>query len=95
MPSSASASGTFGVTSAASGKQLAQQRGARVVLEQPRAALRHHHRVDHERRDASGRAPRAATASMIARGGEHAGLGGVDADVGGHGVDLRRGRTRG
>ena len=87
-PSSASASGHVRRHHRRQRQQLVAQRRARVVLEQPRAALRHHHRVDHQRRDAV-RAHRVGDGVDDGAVGQHAGLRRVDADVARHRVDLR------
>ena len=63
-------------------------RAERLVVEQTVAALGDHHRIDDEQRDLES-STAAATASTMAAFGEHAGLGGVGADVRHHGFDLR------
>ena len=80
--SSARASGRFGVTTVARGRTRSTQRGLGAAVEQPRAGLGDHHRVDDDRRAAgpAGRAPR-ATASIVAAVAEHPDLHRVDADV--------------
>ena len=62
-PHRISASGRFGVSTAARGDQQPLQRVDRVGLDQRRAALRDHHRVD-DQRDLPARAP-ASTAATV------------------------------
>jgi hypothetical protein len=74
-------------------QQFLAQTLHRRVGQQRGATLGHHHRVDHQHR----RAP--ATQAVGDRShhvgaAEHAELDGIDADVGEHGVDLRRHERR-
>ncbi len=66
-PVSARASSRFGVTTVASGKSRPHERVDRVVLEQPRAGARDHHRVDDERHADAPRASRPRSRSARAR----------------------------
>ncbi len=89
IPARTSASGTFGVTTWARGSSSRLIAVDRILVEQPIAALRDHHRIDDdvgkvELRDRGG------DRFDDGRGGEHADLDGVGAEIGGDRFDLRR-----
>ena len=68
-------------------QQLGHERPERAVVEQPVAALGHHHRIDHER--GLRRAADHARDGFDDRGvAEHAGLHRVHREIGDHGADL-------
>ena len=81
-PESARASGRFGVTTRRPRQDPLDQRRLRRRVEQRRAALGDHHRVDDHRHLADQLEP-SSTASIVALVGEHPDLDRVDADVGG------------
>ena len=58
--SSVRASGTFGVRTVALGSSSSIERGPRLGVEQHRPGLRHHHRIEHDRRAARQLVERAA-----------------------------------
>ena len=80
-PASTRASGRFGVITVARGSRSSTSAGAGVVVEQHRAGLGDHHRVDHDRRAGLEQVERLADGVDGLRGAEHADLDGVDADV--------------
>ena len=86
-PGSSRASGRFGVTTVARGRTPLDQRRLGVRVEQRRAALGDHHRVDHDRRvaDEVERLDDRLDRRLVA---EHPDLDRVDADVGGDRLDL-------
>ena len=84
----------FGVTTRGQRQQALDQRRARLLVEQHRAALGDHHRVDHHRRLAD-EAQRLDHRVDGLRRAEHADLDRVDADVLGDRRDLGDDRSRG
>ena len=82
------ASGRFGVITVASGSSSRHDRRARLVVEQHRAGLGDHHRVNHDWHAVLDVTERLADRAHRLRRPEHADLDRVDADVGGHRPDL-------
>ena len=84
----------LGVTTEASGISTRRHLMNGVLVEQPVAALRDHHGVDDQPREAPRRAMTSATARTIGGGRQHAGFRGGDRDVVGDRLDLRDDEVR-
>ena len=88
-PASTRASGRLGVTTVARGDDELDERGLGVLVEQPRAGLGDHHRVDDDRRPGRQQVERLPHRPRAGHAAEHPDLDRVDADVLDDGAHLR------
>ena len=88
-PASTRASGRFGVITLARGRICSTSARCASGVEQPRARLGDHHRVETTGVPGGSSSSAPATASVTLARAEHPDLDGVDADVGEHSAHLR------